>query len=82
MAEALTRAGVAWCVNEREALWAWSVQLAFLRVVTADADVPEDGGVKVRSKCGSLPTELHVVTHKTTVKSGFDSRQGRQEYPF
>jgi hypothetical protein len=67
---------------KREVLWAWSVQLAFLLVVTAGTDVPEDAGIQVRSKCGSLPTELHAVTHETTVKSGFDSLQGRQEFPF
>ena len=57
---------------KREVLWACRVQLAFLWDVTAGTDVPEDGGIKVSPKCGSLPTELHAVTHKTTVKSGFD----------
>jgi len=55
--------------------------LALLWVVTPGTDVPEHGGIKVRSKCGSLPTELRAITHMTTVKSGFDSRQGRQEFP-
>ena len=54
--------------------------MALLWVVTPGTDVPEHGGIKVRSKCGSLPTELRAVTHMTTVKSGFDSRQGRQEF--
>jgi len=34
---------------ELEVLWAFRIQLAFLWDVTAGADIPEDGGIKVRS---------------------------------
>ena len=49
---------------KREVVWVWSVQLVFLWVVTTGTDIPEDGGIKLRSKCGSSPTELHAVTRR------------------